>query len=405
MQPTSISQPTIVCLAHLSWEHVWQRPQHILSRLARHYPVLYINEPFPVETVEAPELRLVAQTNNLTAWQPLFPNRAEVLNRWREVYLELVGNQLFGRNPAHQNGRLVGPQPLIFWFYTPVPYYFLDHFPADLVVYDVMDQLANFKGAAQDLPEREEQLLAQADVVFTGGRSLYESRRHRHPNVHLFASGVEAAHFAQAFAPETAVAPEIAGLPRPVLGYTGVIDERLDLALIDQVASQHPEWHIVMVGPVAKIEESELPRRPNIHYLGQQPYQRLPALLKGFDVCLMPFALNEATRYISPTKTLEYMAARKPIVSTPVPDVAANWSDAVAIAGSPAAFIAAVEQSLNEGVAEQNRRLARAQAYVAANSWDRIAADMRALLEEALAERQAKSMERGAKSVERNANY
>lgn len=399
MQQASLTQPIIVCLAHLSWEHVWQRPQHILSRLARHYPVLYINEPFLSDTIAEPELRLVAETGKLTAWQPFFPIQEAGLGRWQQVYMELVEKLLAGRNLLYHNGRLVSQQPLIFWFYTPIPHYFLDRFPADLVVYDVMDQLANFRGAPPDMAQREAQLLAQADVVFTGGRSLYESRRHLHPNVHLFASGVEAGHFAQAFDPHTAVAPEIAHLPRPVLGYTGVIDERLDLALLETVAAERPDWSLVMVGPVAKIDPADLPQLPNIYYLGQQPYARLPALLKGFDVCLMPFAINEATRYISPTKTLEYMAARKPIVSTPVPDVVANWRDVVAIATNPTTFIAAVEQQLREDPAERTHRLARAQQYVTRNGWDAIAAEMRALMEDALEERSDKRREKSQEQV------
>jgi glycosyltransferase involved in cell wall biosynthesis len=252
----------------------------------------------------------------------------------------------------------------------------LDHIPADLVVYDVMDELANFKNAASDLREREAILLRQAGVVFTGGRSMYESRKDRHPNVHLFASGVDPNHFAAALDPQTRVAEEIAALPRPILGYYGVIDERLDLELLARLAAGHPEWSIVMVGPVSKVDPADLPRRPNIHYPGQQPYERLPHFLKGFDVCLMPFAMNEATRFISPTKTLEYMAAHKPIVSTPVPDVVANWSDVVRIAATPQEFAAAVLRSLGESRLERDCRRSFERSHLAASSWDHIAGQM-----------------------------
>ncbi|MCA9972256.1 MAG: glycosyltransferase [Anaerolineales bacterium] len=378
--------PTLLCLSHLGWDFVWQRPQHLLSRLANHYPLTYVNEPqlvseddgrFPPDA--QPYLHPVPADGRIRAWQPIFPHRPDVLTNWRAHYLRLVQSLL----PA------AAPPPIL-WFYTPTPYYLLDHLPAHLVVYDVMDNLAGFKGAAADLPAREAAVLARADVVFTGGRSLYEERRCRHPNVHLFPSGVEPAHFAQALAPETPVAPEISRLcangrsPRAILGYVGVIDERLDLPLLCRLAARHPEWAIVMVGPTAKIDAADLPRLPNIHYTGSQPYRLLPRFLKGFDVCLMPFALNEATRTISPTKALEYMAAHKPIVSTAVPDVVASWGHIVRIAAGPAEFGAAVSAALAETAAQRDTRLRRERQQLAAHTWDHIAAQMHHHLQTAL---------------------
>lgn len=381
--------PGILVLAHLGWDFVWQRPQHILSRLARHYPVIYINEPQVSPTPEGqPQLRIVAEDGGLTAYQPRFPDRADVLDNWREVFVALARDAMLRHGWLRVEGdRETLTRPVILWFYTPIPVYALDSLPHDLVVYDVMDQLANFKGAAKDLPQREARLLQYADVVFTGGRSIYEARLGRHTNLHLFASGVDPAHFAQALAPQTPVAPEIVGCGHPVLGYYGVIDERTDIDLLRQVATERPDWSIVMVGPVAKIDVNALPLLPNIHYVGQQPYSRLPNFLKGFDVCLMPFAMNEATRYISPTKTLEYMAAHKPIVSTPVPDVVANWGHAVYIADDAAGVIRAVDEIGAESEAARAARLAAYDAIVDRNTWDTIAAEMRRLIEEAFEQR------------------
>ncbi len=383
--------PGIVVLAHLGWDFVWQRPQHILSRLARHYPVLYINEPQVSPTAEGePQLRVVADEGNLTAYQPRFPDRADVLNDWRETYVGLARDAMIRHGWLRvEDGKDVLTRPVILWFYTPVPVYALDSLPHDLVVYDVMDQLANFKGAAKDLPQREARLLQHADVVFTGGRSIYEARVGRHHNLHLFSSGVDPNHFAQALKPETEVAPEIAELSHPVLGYYGVIDERADMDLLRQVAEQRPDWSIVMVGPVVKIDPKDLPLVPNIYYPGQKPYSALPSFLKGFDVCLMPFAMNEATRFISPTKTLEYMAAEKPIVSTPVPDVVRNWGHAVSIAGDAAGVIQAVEHAMAETTDERAERLAAYDEIVNRNTWDYIAGEMRRLIEEAFAKRAA----------------
>ena len=400
MTHVSVTKPTLLCLSHLGWDFVWQRPQHILSRLAAHFSLIYVNEPnlaapgsadYPADG--RPYLREVYRDKNVVAWQPIFPNRQEIHAHWREHYVRLVKSLL-----------APGERPIL-WFYTPTPYYFLDHIPASLVVYDVMDNLAGFKGASADLPEREAALLARADVVFTGGRSMYLERQDRHRNIHLFPSGVEPEHFAQAMNRKTPVAPEISRLyqngrsPQAVLGYYGVIDERIDLCLLCRLAADNPQWAIVMVGPVAKIDEEQLPRLPNIHYTGRQSYERLPQFLKGFDVCLMPFALNEATRTISPTKTLEYMAAHKPIVSTPIPDVVANWSDVVHLAWDPAAFATAVSQALCETPQEHEARIRREEALLASHTWDHIAAAMHRHLCHAL---QAKSCRNGAAAAARS---
>ncbi len=384
-------RPAIVCLAHLDWDYVWQRPQQILSRLARHYPVTYIQEPRISPAWDGqPRFARVAADGGVTAWQPFFPDRPEVIGPWRAVYAGLVRELLIEQGWIRRaGGGLVATRPLILWFYTPIPWYVVDRLPADLVVYDVMDELADFKGAAPDLREREARLLSHADLVFAGGRSLHEARQGRHPHLHLFPSGVDAAHFGRAGEPGAVVAPEVAALPRPRLGYHGVIDERIDLALLADLAGGHPDWSIALVGPVAKIEPRLLPRAPNLHYLGPQPYGRLPEFLAGFDVCLMPFARNEATRAISPTKTLEYMAGGKPIVSTPVPDVVANWAEVVRIAETAAGFAEAVRRALGETAAERAARAGRAGAIVAGGGWDGIAGGMRALIDDALARRAA----------------
>jgi glycosyltransferase involved in cell wall biosynthesis len=380
------STPAIVCLAHLGWDNVWQRPQHIFSRLARRYPILYINEPHVDGLPEGePRLELVSDNGNVTAWQPVFPNRAAVLENWRALYLGLIERLLLDTGWTRLEGqKLVASRPLITWLYTPVPYYALDRIPSSLVVYDIMDELRNFKNAAADLKEREARVLQAADLVFAGGRSLYESRLGSHPNLHLFCSGVESEHFARALRADTEIAPEVADLPHPILGYYGVVDERLDLELLRSLAASYPEWSVAVIGPVAKIQPADLPQAPNLHYLGKQPYERLPNFLKAFDVCLMPFALNDATRYISPTKTLEYMAAHKPIVSTAVHDVVRNWGHVVYVAHDSSGFVAAVEQALAEDEQQRARRLAAERDILARNSWDQIARDMATLIETAL---------------------
>lgn len=386
---TSSQSPAIVCLSHLGWDYVWQRPQHILSRLAQHYPVLYVRDPLLNPACDrGPHLERVAEHGNVTAWQVVYPETPEVMERWRELYVHFLKELLIQQGWALAEGdALASTRPIILWFYTPTPWYVVDHLPAQLVVYDVMDELANFKGGGQDLREREQLLLTRCDLVFAGGRSLYEARKQRHAHVHLFPSGVDAQHFAEALHPATETAPELAHLPRPVLGYYGVIDERLDLRLIKELAGYRPDWSVVLVGPVTKLEPEQLPVAPNLRYVGQQPYSRLPRFLKGFDVCLMPFALNEATRYISPTKALEYMAAHKPIISTPVPDVVANWAGAVQIAADIEQFIDAANKALDETAEARAERLSLQENLVALHSWDQIASEMGRLIEDALIRR------------------
>jgi len=271
------------------------------------------------------------------------------------------------------------------WFYTPLPAAtMLGAFDEIAVVYDCMDELSQFAFAPGELIEREHKLLAAADVVFTGGRRLYEAKSRLHDNVHFFGCGVDADHFGKALSAATPAAAQLHGLPRPVLGYIGVIDERLDYDLIAYLADRVPHATLAMVGPVVKVDMARLPQRPNIHWLGQRDYAELPSFLKGFDVALMPFALNKATEYINPTKTLEYMAAGKPIVSTAVPDVVHNFTPIVNIGGSHRSFLEAVQLAVTEPdsqLVELGRRRARAA------SWEGVAGEMARLMDDAATRR------------------
>ncbi len=266
------------------------------------------------------------------------------------------------------------------WFYTPMAMPLAAGLSPAGVVYDCMDELSAFRHAPRQLLQRESALLQAADLVFTGGQSLYESKRERHPRVHCFPSSVDAPHFARAPGDHREHEAQ-AGIGRPRLGYCGVIDERIDLDILAALADAHADWQIVAVGPVVKIDPATLPQRPNIHWLGQRGYDELPALIGGWDVCLMPFALNEATRYISPTKTLEYMAAGRPVVSTPIHDVVGPYAGVVSIAHGSTAFVEACEAVLARGPEEQARQASACEAIVRATSWDRTADEMASLIE------------------------
>ncbi|MGE5526322.1 MAG: glycosyltransferase [Rhodospirillaceae bacterium] len=278
---------------------------------------------------------------------------------------------------------------MIHWFYTPMAApAFLGKFEAAAVVYDCMDELSKFRFAPDDLCLHERLLLKRADVVFTGGYQLFTAKSQHHRNVHFYGCGVEVEHFAKARERDTVVHPDIAHLPGPVLGYVGVIDERLDYELIDRLASSFHDGSIVMIGPLAKVDRDALPQRRNIHWLGQQRYETLPRYVKGFDVCLMPFALNEATQHINPTKTLEYMAAGKPVVSTAVPDVVRNFDPIVCVAQSREAFVQAAREACR---APDGERVAHGIARAASASWDAVVAAMRGHVLSAVAARRCEA--------------
>jgi len=278
--------------------------------------------------------------------------------------------------------------PLIAWYYTPMMLRFSRHLDTSAVVYDAMDELSKFRFAPPTLLKLEQELIDKADLVFTGGSSLYEAKKDRHRSVHCFPSSVDRAHFAKARSHLFDPADQ-EDLPRPRLGFYGVIDERFDIDLLDKVAAMRPNWSFVMVGPVVKISEDELPKRPSIHYLGPKTYGELPAYLSGWDVALMPFAMNESTQFISPTKTPEYLAGGKPVVSTPVRDVVRHYGklEGVGIASNAAEFVAACEHALELARDRESGWLAEADLMLSATSWDTTQARMAGLIAEVLGER------------------
>ncbi|MDQ3477625.1 MAG: glycosyltransferase [Pseudomonadota bacterium] len=279
-------------------------------------------------------------------------------------------------------------RPIIAWYYTPMMLPFSRSLDAGVVVFDAMDELSKFRGAPPQLLALEQELIDRADLVFTGGSSLFEAKKDRHPSAHLFPSSVDRGHFQQArkALPEPA---DQAGIAHPRLGFYGVIDERFDVELLDDMAAMRPDWSFVMVGPVVKIADEDLPRRPNIHYLGGKKYGELPAYLAGWDVALMPFAMNESTQFISPTKTPEYLAGGKPVVSTPVKDVVRHYGhlEGVAIATGAEEFVAQCERMLE--LPRNGEWLAEADLLLSATSWSTTQARMSALVAEVLGERTA----------------
>jgi len=357
MISTSTNPPALVCFSHLRWNFVFQRPQHLLTRFMRNQKVYFIEEP----SFDAPSdaLEVTRAAENLWVIVP----------RLREGMLEedhiasqkeMLARFFIENEISHY----------IFWYYTPMALPISDHFNPSLVVYDCMDELSAFKFAPQSLKDREKELFRKADLVFTGGYSLYEAKKNRHSDVHPFPSSIDAEHFAKARLYMTDPADQET-IPHPRIGYFGVIDERVDMNLIEGIALRKPEWHIVMVGPVAKISPDTLPKLPNIHYLGMKAYSELPSYISGWDIAMLPFAHNESTRYISPTKTPEYLAAGKSVISTPIIDVLRQYgrNGLVNIAGTPEEFVRVASMELEN--TDREEWFEKVNELLSHNSWDK----------------------------------
>jgi glycosyltransferase involved in cell wall biosynthesis len=379
-------QDTFICFSHLRWNFVYQRPQHLLSRAARNGKVYFLEEPIFAHAAR-PELSLRTETDGVTVAVPVLPegvNPAQISRMQRKLVDALLASMPRRRSIA--------------WFYTPMALPFSRHLSFDLCVYDNMDELAAFAGAPAHLATLEREMFRRADLVFTGGQSLYEAKRSRHHNIHAFPSGIDVMHFGKARRPRLKQPPDQALLPGPRLGFFGVIDERMDLALMARAADLRPDWSFVMVGPVVKIDPASLPRRPNLHWISARRYQDLPAYLSGWDVGIMPFAINASTRFISPTKTPEFLAAGVPAVSTPVADVVRPFGELglVEIASGAEQFVAKAEQLLGR---PKLAWLHKVDAHLATMSWDLIWGRMELLMQRTLNARLPAGVSEGAEEV------
>lgn len=360
------SRPLLLCFSHLRWDFVWQRPQHLLSRAAQTHRVIVFEE--PVIGQGEPRLAVENRPGGIMLAVPHLPQG--LAERAANAALRKLLDGLL----AAQG------QPAVLWYYSPMMMAFSSHVRAPVRVYDCMDELSAFKNAPQLLPSLERRLFARADLVFTGGRSLYEAKKGKHHSVHAFPSSIEVKHFAAARVGGLAEPSDQKEIPRPRLGFFGVVDERMDVDLVGQVAAMRPDWHFVMLGPVVKIDPASLPRNTNIHWLGSKAYKDLPAYIGGWDVGFMPFAINEATRYISPTKTPEFLAAGVPVVSTPITDVVHPWGDdgMVEIAADAEGLVRKIEavmaRSREPWLSKVDRRLSTM-------SWDRTWGSMLRLIQ------------------------
>jgi UDP-galactopyranose mutase len=361
------SEPDLVCFSHLRWDFVYQRPQHLLARAARDRRVFFIEEPVFGNGSVRHEIH--ERDNGVKVVVPFLPEGLS-----SEVAISAILKEMIARLFQHE--RVTN---YVFWYYTPMALKFTEHCRPIAAVYDCMDELSAFKGAPTELQDYEKRLFESVDLVFTGGQSLYEAKKQQHCAVYAFPSSIDVSHFGQG-RNKQADPLDQKDIPFPRLGFFGVIDERFDIALLDAVAARRPDWHFVMIGPVVKIQREALPQHPNIHYLGPKKYEELPRYLAGWNVALLLFARNEATRFISPTKTPEYLAAGKPVISTSIRDVVRPYGEMglVRIADQPNEFVTAASELMTH--VENEPWLQHVDDFLAGMSWDHTWAEMSQLL-------------------------
>ena len=360
---------TIICFSHLRWNFVYQRPQHLLTRFANYYPVYFFEE--PVFDEGADRITIENPQKNIFVVKPYLNNNThdEYYQRQKKLLENLLDNYNINN--------------YIFWYYSPMMYLFSKNFQPSLIVYDCMDELSAFKYAPPQLKETEGELFKKADVVFTGGYSLYYAKKDRHHNIYPFPSSIEKEHFAKARIHNQQPADQ-ENIPHPRLGFFGVLDERFDAELIREAAAKKPGWNFIFLGPVVKIDPNDLPHAANIFYLGGKSYNELPAYISGWDIALIPFALNESTKYISPTKTPEYLAAGKPVISTAIKDVVDPYGEQnlVSIIHSAEEFVEAGEQILKQN--NKLQWLKKVDEFLAENSWNNTFNEMHTIIKQAL---------------------
>lgn len=356
-QGLRIKEHDMLVFSHLRWDFVFQRPQHLLSRFVKDRRVYFIEEPIFMDQGHA-SCRMVNRENGVKVVTPVLPkdlSHDEVIQNLKAI----VDNLILDENITEH----------VSWYYTPMALPFSQHLTPSAIIYDCMDELSAFKDAPKEMVSFENDLLKLANVVFTGGQSLYEAKKKRHHNIYPFPSSIDSEHFRKARATEIVEPADQKNIPHPRLGFFGVIDERMDIQLIEKLATERPDWHFVMIGPVVKINPDHLPKNPNIHYLGKKDYKELPQYLSGWDVALLPFAMNESTKFISPTKTPEYLAAGRPVVSTPIRDVVRPYAEQnlVFVGETAEEFIKCIDQCFS---IDSDEWLKRVDEFLANMSWD-----------------------------------
>jgi UDP-galactopyranose mutase len=383
-----IEELDIICFSHLRWFFVFQRPHHLLTRFARRQRVFFIEEP----CFDNPEKPFFEEQICSTGVKVILPHLPKGLSD-SEIHtiLRKLLNDLITKYCIKE---------ILLWYYTPMALPYSNHLKSIIIVYDCMDELSHFKGAHKDMIKFENELFSVADVVFTGGMQLYEYKKNKHDNIYGFPSSIEREHFENGINKTDPIDQQ--NIPHPRVGFYGVIDERLNIELISGLANALPEWQIILIGPVVKIDPDHLPIRSNIHYLGSKDYKELPLYVCNWEVAMLPFALNESTRFISPTKTPEYLAAGKPVVSTSISDVIRPYGDEglVHIADTVENFAAKVKEAYAQKDDPEWKK--KANQFLTSNSWDKTFIRMKRIIETAIESKFLKPFDKEKELSKRN---
>ena len=377
----------LVCFSHLRWDFVYQRPQHLISRFAKQFRTFFIEEPVFHNSADTFQVKLAAE--GVWIVTPLLNEHdadVSVITRQKRLLSRVFINKRIDK--------------FIAWYYTPMALKVSSHLKPEMIIYDCMDELSAFKFAPAELKIMETELFSKADLVFTGGHSLYQAKRHAHHNIYPFPSSIDKAHFSRS-RNGLAEPEDQRSIPALRFGFYGVIDERFDIKLIKEVAERRPEWQLILIGPVVKINPDDLPKLSNIHYLGGKSYSELPYYLSGWDITMIPFEKNESTRYISPTKTPEYLAAGKPVISTSITDVVSPYGDKnlVYIADDANEFIAAAENELSKDAAQVEQWLTNVDNFLENVSWDYTTGQMMQKIKECMVENNSMTQDQKLKHV------
>lgn len=361
----AINASDLICFSHLRWDFVYQRPQHLMSRFNKYLRVFFVEEPifhnykdnYTIKRSESGVYIITPMLNEIDK------DLSSVIKRQKKLICSLISKEQITN--------------YISWYYTPMALKISSQLTPELIVYDCMDELSAFKFAPVELKLMEAELLKKADVVFTGGLSLYEAKKNSHGNIFPFPSSIEKEHFLKARNSVTTPSDQ-EQIKGKKIGFYGVIDERFNISLLAEVADKKPDWNFILLGPIVKINPIDLPQRPNIHYLGGKSYKELPNYLAGWDIAMIPFEKNESTRFISPTKTPEYLAAGKPVISSSITDVVKPYGEKglVHIADNADDFIAATDLEFNKSETERKIWLKKVDTFLKDISWDNCLQDM-----------------------------
>jgi hypothetical protein len=372
--------PVLMVFSHMAWNPGQGRTPQLMAALAGRWQILFVEA--PRHAAGAARLESRAIRAGLTVLTLTTPAPAAGFHDDAQAFgVTLLREELAGRRLKID----------IAWLDTPMAWPLAQALGIACLAYDCLEgPPASLQFDAALLHQRESALMRTAALMVAAGPSLFNAHRHRHANLHCVCSAVHAEHFSPASLELTSARARRghvlqSSLARPRLGYFGSIDERLDLDLLAALADRQPGWAFVMVGSVAGIAAERLPQRRNIHWLGEQDDALLPYLLAGWDLALMPYVVSEATRFLMPSQTLEYMAGYQPIVSTPVRDVQALYAPAVTIAAPQAeAFSSACEEVLAESARARSARLIDMARIVARHAWANTADFVHGLLDEVL---------------------